>query len=289
MPANLEEQSLEEDNQQFLRTKPTAFTRNQLHRVGKALRHGQSYDSGVLDAFVTHNAQICDELTRIAQDTLNCLLVPFSENENGLLRINSRSYYLSSRPKTHQRLAEKLRRMPSYPLENITDVAGARFDCDMTLGEQTELTRLFAQDFENAGCTKVLVKDMRKDPHSGYRAVHLHLDSPAGKAEFQIRTAMQAQWANMYEVAADVYGRSIRYLEFGEEVSPDARESIESLHEASRLIGKIEELEDQFAMPFSPTRGQSPDFRLINPLKAQMCAIIDQQYDKLNQIRNQNL
>ena len=42
-------------------------------------------------------------------------------------------------------------------------------------------------------------------PHNGYRAVHIHVDFPAGKAEIQIRTPLQAEWANAYEIAADIF------------------------------------------------------------------------------------
>jgi hypothetical protein len=56
------------------------------------------------------------------------------------------------------------------------------------------------------------VRDLRAQPHSGYRAVHVWLNLPGlGKAEIQVRTHLQGQWANMYEAAADVVGRNIRY------------------------------------------------------------------------------
>jgi ppGpp synthetase/RelA/SpoT-type nucleotidyltranferase len=63
-----------------------------------------------------------------------------------------------------------------------------------------------------AACTR----DLRDNPHSGYRAVHLWLRLP-GRVEVQIRTHIQGQWANTYEAVADVLGRGIRYGEMPED------------------------------------------------------------------------
>lgn len=56
----------------------------------------------------------------------------------------------------------------------------------------------------------------------------------------QIRTALQSQWANLYEEAADIYGRDIRYLHEGATVPSGAEHVIQSLHALSSLISRLE-------------------------------------------------
>lgn len=113
---------------------------------------------------------------------------------------------VTSRAKSIDTLREKLQREPTTPLPSVQDVAGVRFEADMTLAEQDKVVERLAGTF-GADST---VRDLRKDPHSGYRAVHIWLRLPV-RAELQVRTQLQGAWANMYESAADVFGREIRY------------------------------------------------------------------------------
>ncbi|OFT84229.1 hypothetical protein HMPREF3101_04630 [Corynebacterium sp. HMSC29G08] len=99
--------------------------------------------------------------------------------------------------------------MKTTPLSNIQDIAGFRFDCSLTLTEQTKVAEAFKNAFLLEGAKRVDVRDLREDSHSGYRAVHLHIRSELGRAEMQIRSALQSKWANLYEEAADIYGRDI--------------------------------------------------------------------------------
>lgn len=46
---------------------------------------------------------------------------------------------------------------------------------------------------------------------AGYRALHLEVIAPRGLAEIQLRTSVQAEWANTFEKFADVVGRKVRY------------------------------------------------------------------------------
>ncbi|SER77647.1 hypothetical protein [Corynebacterium cystitidis] len=80
--------------------------------------------------------------------------------------------------------------MGNTPLLNVQDIAGIRFDCDLTLTEQRQVANLFAEDLKLEGATRVDIKDYLDSPHSGYRAVHLHVRAKAGRAEIQIRTAV---------------------------------------------------------------------------------------------------
>ncbi|MDK8878282.1 hypothetical protein [Corynebacterium sp. MSK008] len=237
----------------FFGTKPDGFSKSAVHKVGRNLREGEPFNEEVFDAFMEHQARMCDEVSRTVQDAMDSLIAPYNSQQEPV-RPNSGAYFLSARPKTTTTLVEKLRRMPKTPLENILDVAGARIDCDMTLREQSELAEIIKKNLLHAGVDKVNESDLRDTPHSGYRAFHLHIFSSAGKAELQIRTPLQAQWANLYEVAADIYGRDIRYLEFGAEIDPRAQDEVEKLHQLSAMVARLETAEDALTSPFSGGR-----------------------------------
>ncbi|MFD4111635.1 hypothetical protein ACFWWU_36590 [Streptomyces sp. NPDC058650] len=121
--------------------------------------------------------------------------------------LEERSFEVTSRPKTIDTLRQKLARDHSTPLPSIQDIAGVRFEAEMCLDEQDAVAVAIAGLF---GHDEGAIKDLRNDAHSGYRAVHVWLRLPA-RVEVQIRTHLQGTWANMYESAADHYGRDIRY------------------------------------------------------------------------------
>lgn len=122
--------------------------------------------------------------------------------------LRDRPFEVTSRPKTIDTLRDKLRRDRATPLPSVQDIAGVRFEAEMSLDEQdavvTAICGLYGHDLQRS------VRDLRESPHSGYRAVHVWLRLPA-RVEVQVRTHLQGEWANTYESAADVYGRSIRY------------------------------------------------------------------------------
>lgn len=128
---------------------------------------------------------------------------------------------------------------------NIQDVAGIRFDCDLSLTEQTEVAEVFKRGFEKSGAKRVDIRDCRDEPHSGYRAIHLHIRGNAGRSEMQIRTAWQSKWANYYEEAADIFGREIRYLHEGASLPLDAKDIVGQLFETSQVIAEYELLTDK--------------------------------------------
>ncbi|WP_298862221.1 hypothetical protein [uncultured Microbacterium sp.] len=83
------------------------------------------------------------------------------------------------------------------------------------------------------------IKDLRLDPHSGYRAVHVCLRLPV-RVEVQIRTHVQGAWANVYEAAADMFGREIRYGQNPKD--PAASEVVDALKSLStEAIAGMEE------------------------------------------------
>ncbi|MDY5839578.1 MAG: hypothetical protein SPJ78_02470 [Corynebacterium camporealensis] len=156
---------------------------------------------------------------------------------------------------------------------------GIRFDCDLTLSQQTDVARFFAETFRQQGAKQVDIKDLRGDPHSGYRAVHLHVHANAGRSEIQIRTALQSRWANIYEKAGDIYGRDIRYLHEGEEIPKNAEKMVQDLHRLSRIIERIEALSDE------PRLKQR---RMIKKLRKEANGILDSSNHTLELVAEAN-
>lgn len=141
----------------------------------------------------------------------------------------------TARAKTIDTLRDKLLRESTIQLPNVQDVAGVRVEAEMTLTEQDSVALALANAFDHDATA---IKDRRDGEHSGYRAVHVWLRLPAGRVEVQIRTHMQSQWANTYELAADLFGREIRY---GQEPTGDAAVAVvDALHLTSRHIARIE-------------------------------------------------
>lgn len=224
--------------------KPTPYSKSQVDKQGSRWRDGKHFDSEPIDRYLAFSASHVEELLIIARQTILTFILEIYPNAGADLQPDTGSYSLSARVKTKDTLLDKLQRMGTTPLTNIHDVAGLRFDCDLTLSEQTAVAEAFAEGFLANGARRVEIKDFRSNPHSGYRAVHLHIRSTAGRSEMQIRTALQSKWANLYEEAADIFGRGIRYLHEGEAVPPDAQETVKELFAASQLVEKVESLSD---------------------------------------------
>ncbi|WP_315913566.1 hypothetical protein [Arthrobacter sp. lap29] len=156
--------------------------------------------------------------------------------------LGGRRYEVTSRPKTIDTLRQKLQRDPAVGLQNIQDVAGVRFEAEMTLDEQDAVVNAIAGLFDHDPTT--CVRDLRLEPHSGYRAVHIWLRLPT-RVEVQVRTHLQSAWANMYESAADVYGRDIRYGELPHD--PESRVFVQTVQNLSTgNIRRLETLKNTF-------------------------------------------
>lgn len=78
----------------------------------------------------------------------------------------------------------------------------------MSLEEQDIVAATVASAFD---CGPDTIRDLRDGSHAGYRGVHVWLRLPHGRAEVQVRTHLQGEWANTYEALADWLGRQIRY------------------------------------------------------------------------------
>lgn len=194
------------------------WSAKQLRKLGESIRDGlvakpglPSYD----DVMLYYNDVAAETQDLIAGLDWTTLL-------------DRRPFEVTSRPKTIDTLRQKLVRDRSTPLSNVQDIAGVRFEAEMSLDEQdavaNAISGLFGQSPERC------VHDLRTQPHSGYRAVHLWLRLPA-RVEVQIRTHVQSSWANMYESVADVLGREIRYGAFP--TDPDMKRFVIELQRMS--------------------------------------------------------
>lgn len=154
--------------------------------------------------------------------------------------LSDREYEVSSRPKTIDTLRQKLQRDRRTPLQSVQDIAGIRFEAEMTLLEQDAVVTAIAGMLNE---NDVQIRDLRSEPHSGYRAVHLWLRDPA-RAEIQVRTQLQGKWANMYEAAADVLGREIRYGVMP--THPNESRTVLVLHAISAAIAELEKRYNTF-------------------------------------------
>ena len=230
-----------QEEELFLKKGPP-FSKNRVTKLGSAWRDGVAEKAPEIDDFLTFNAELTEELIRISESIIASIILPMSQSNNSPVLPESSLYNLTGRVKMDKTLLEKMRRMKTTPILNVQDVAGIRFDYDMTLAQQTNLAEAFSQGFMLAGAKRVETKDYRESPHSGYRAMHLHIHSKAGRAEMQIRTALQSKWANLYETAADVFGRDIRYLHEGAKIPEGAGQLVQELHDLSELAKRIEDL-----------------------------------------------
>lgn len=174
-----------------------SWTNNELKRLGVYLRDGlQKGSFPSYDGVRLHYGLLAVEVQeRIKTQEWNHLL--------GRQRLE-----VTSRAKTLDTLREKLRRDRSTPLSNVQDIAGVRFEAEMSLSEQRAVAETIARIFGHDPSESV--HDLLSSPHSGYRALHVWLRLPE-RVEVQVRTQLQGAWANLYEEAGDLFGRGIRY------------------------------------------------------------------------------
>lgn len=230
------------------------MSKSKIHKMGSALRKDGVVAPDVWEAYLLHQTEIVGELVKQLgdfADSNSAVLLGGQTMEENIVP-GSGAYMVSGRPKTIISLKEKLRHRQETPLERIQDVAGARLDCDVTLTQQQriadELRDLFIECGAKATDEEKSIRDLRDGSHSGYRAIHLRLEFPAGFAEVQVRTALQSHWANVYESAADIFGRHIRYLH---EVncqgllSPEEEIIVKLLHVLSKYISQVEKERDE--------------------------------------------
>lgn len=122
----------------------------------------------------------------------------------------------------------------------MQDYMGVRFDLDCFHSELIEIGECVSILLEKVE-VEVRIEQILEEPHNGYRAVHLHIISEnAGRVEVQLRTLLQTAWANAYEKAGDIVGRSIRYDDEFVVEDPKIRQVVEELLQLSSGIYAVE-------------------------------------------------
>jgi ppGpp synthetase/RelA/SpoT-type nucleotidyltranferase len=157
------------------------------------------------------------ESTNEIKDIYFRYLIKLSVIQNNLVQeIGSQfsDVEISGRVKTVGTMREKLIRFPSMQLSTMDDAVGVRIIGEMDLEDQDKIAKRLLDQFSSND-----LKDRREFPQFGYRAVHVIVKSNNLRAEIQIRTRLQAAWANAFEKLADTWGRQIRY---GEDINSDA-------------------------------------------------------------------
>ena len=160
------------------------WSSNQLRRLTRFVRDGSELKEGdptYADVMLWYNDVAVEVASRIGGLDWSPLL--------GHARLE-----ITSRPKTIDTLRQKLQRTPNLQLKSVQDIAGVRFETDMSLAAQDSVAQAICDMFEQP---RSAIHDLRSEPHSGYRAVHVWLRLPAS-VEVQIRTSFQGIWANMY-------------------------------------------------------------------------------------------
>jgi ppGpp synthetase/RelA/SpoT-type nucleotidyltranferase len=170
---------------------------------------------------------------------------------------------VTARAKTVDTLVQKLQRT-TLKLGDVQDLAGVRIDADIVLTQQTNLAQEIAEHF---GAPPRAIKDIRPNPHSGYRAVHVVLTLPAGRAEVQIRTLVQSEWANAYEGIGEVVGRGIRYNETHE--NANVRTLVDGMQTISTMIAEQEVFTDKMWQLDQGIKSLSP------PTTAQQAEVLE--------------
>lgn len=138
----------------------------------------------------------------------------------------------TGRLKTEKTIVEKLQRFATR-LSKMQDIAGVRIAHAMTLDAQDGLVTSILGLFASAR-----VEDRRKDPSSGYRAVHVVVEIDDCPVEIQIRTLWQHAWADVMERLGDAVGRGIRYGEVP--TDRDARLLFDTLIASSSAYAQTE-------------------------------------------------
>lgn len=116
---------------------------------------------------------------------------------------------VTGRVKNLGTLREKLHRMDGG-LSTIRDVVGVRV---VVHGGRFEQLWTFVDVGEVARGYSMKFIDRIGDPRSGYRALHLEVRRNGVRAEIQIRSQLQHEWAEAMERFADKAGRDVRYVE----------------------------------------------------------------------------
>jgi putative GTP pyrophosphokinase len=126
--------------------------------------------------------------------------------------------------KTPRSIIAKLRREKGIRLSTIQDIAGCRVVV-RDMFEQNEVVALLSAAFPAAK-----VVDRREKPSHGYRAVHVIAKVDGRPIEIQVRTLLQALWAEFSERTSDAFNDPLIKYGSGNKVA------LELLRGSSELV-----------------------------------------------------
>lgn len=174
------------------------------------------------------------------------------------------------RTKTFSTIAQKLVRGDAS-LQTMRDIAGVRIKAEVSLGQQDRIVAVLQERLSEGR-----VIDRRRDPRSGYRALHLAIKYEGIPVEIQVRTSLQHVWAETYERVADRVGRDIRYGRPVPDGNVQAQRVVDLLQALSlNEIATIENREERNATnPISRLRYQRAQRRLETQV-AELVQLLD--------------
>lgn len=197
---------------------PPRLSANRIKRLGAALREERlTEESEFWPTYVDYLTR-CDQVRAEVESRVRASL------PQGVI--------VTGRTKSRDTLREKLQRTPTIQLPNIDDVIGVRVVGDFTLSEQDAIADALGSEFDGA----LKTRDRRSEPSAGYRALHVIVKAEDSRAEIQVRTRLQAEWADVFERLADKWGRQIRY---GLPPDPDSAGVIEARETHIRAIQEL--------------------------------------------------
>ena len=122
----------------------------------------------------------------------------------------------------------------------MQDFAGVRFDLGAAHSTLLKIAQVIETSVKQVDA-KVTIKNYLSNPQQGYRAVHVWVTSKTtGRVEIQLRTQLQAEWANTFEKLADLTDRRIRYEDDYRPAHPVLQSVWENLLEISGKFYNIE-------------------------------------------------
>lgn len=228
------------------------FTNGDMKRIGNALKQGRQPDLNKFAEVINWYDNLINEVSAIAFETIQDYA-----NQSSTLPLHLRLAEVplpATRIKSDDTIAEKLARL-NTKLDRIQDFAGCRFDLDCTLSAQLQIAEHLKDEFEKRGA-KVEIKNYLVNTQRGYRGIHLHITGTAGRCELQLRTLLQASWANLNEVLGDLYGRKHRYDDITQ--SDPGYELISDVALIGQRIKEDEERDDAMIKAVSQLLTQLP-------------------------------
>lgn len=165
------------------------FTKSSLDRVGARLRKAEQPEPGDAAAYLQYRDEFTDALREVEEQLATLI--------SGSLP--------TGRRKTLDTVVAKLKRQKTR-LSTMQDIAGCRIVVPGIV-QQDEAVGKIQEAFDI-----LRTDDLREEPHSGYRAVHVIVTVPKGhRVEIQIRTRLQDIYAQLVEAMADRFGIERKY------------------------------------------------------------------------------